>query len=67
MTNKEIKNHMMTLACKMVELKREGKDLMTLAIGFHSAMKEQKVSLNVRNMMWIEAENAANAVIKING
>lgn len=49
----------------MLSLKKQGKDLITLSIGFFKAMKEQKVEGSIARYMWIESENLADECMEI--
>ena len=49
----------------MIVLKKQGKDLITLSIGFFKAMKEQKVEGSIARYMWIESENLADECMGI--
>ena len=65
MNNNEILNNMKTLTAQMLVLKKQGKDLITLSIGFFKAMKEQKVEGSIARYMWIESEKLADECMAI--
>ena len=65
MNNNEILNNMKTLTAQMLVLKKQGKDLITLSIGFFIAMKEQKVEGSIARYMWIESEKLADECLEI--
>lgn len=65
MTNNEIINNMKILTAQMVGLKKQGKDLITLSIGFFKAMKELKVEGEIARYMWIESEKFADECMAI--
>lgn len=65
MKTNEIINNMKILSAQMLGLKKQGKDLITLSIGFFKAMKEQKVEGSIARYMWIESENLADECLAI--
>lgn len=65
MTTNEIVNNMKILSANMISLKKKGKDLITLSIGFFKAMKEQKVEDSIAIYMWIESEKLADECMEI--
>lgn len=65
MNTNEILNTMKILSANMLSLKKQGKDLNTLSIGFFMAMKEQKVEGSISRYMWIESENLADECLAI--
>lgn len=65
MNTNEILNTMKILSAHMISLKKQGKDLITLSIGFFKAMKEQKVEGSIAKYMWIESENLADECMEI--
>lgn len=65
MNTNEIINNIKILSANMISLKKQGKDLITLSIGFFKAMKEQKVEGSIARYMWIESENLADKCMEI--
>lgn len=65
MNTNEILNNMKTLSAQMLVLKKQGRDLITLSIGFFKAMKEQKVEGSIARYMWIESEKLADECLQI--
>ena len=65
MNNNEILNTMKTLTAQMLILKKQGRDLITLSIGFFKAMKEQKVEGSIARYMWIESEKMADECLEM--
>lgn len=65
MNTNEILNNMKILSAQMLVLKKQGRDLITLSIGFFKAMKEQKVEGSIARYMWIESEKLANECMAI--
>ena len=65
MNNNEILNTMKTLTAQMLILKKQGRDLITLSIGFFKSMKEQKVEGSIARYMWIESEKMADECLEM--
>lgn len=65
MNTNEILNNMKTLSAQMLVLKKQGRDLITLSIGFFKAMKEQNVEGSIARYMWIESEKLADECLEI--
>ena len=65
MNTNEIINTIKILSAQMLGLKKQGKDLITLSIGFFKAMKERKVEGSIARYMWSESENLADKCLAI--
>lgn len=65
MDTEELVNKMKLLTAQMLGLKKQGRDLITLSIGFFQAMKQLKVEGSIARYMWIESEKMADECLAI--